>query len=160
MNMAIDCSQGLLPRRAAGARHVIWQAALLMGLLALTACASKPTWPADPRDAYEVDYRARHEQMLETVMERPLILEMQRQERERRAQRDTTNAWEAVAARQRAYDDSQKVKAQASDAYFQRLLERQQKHESQRTQQRNDRWARFIEANPITPGADGSAPLP
>lgn len=130
---------------------------LLAVSLAGGGCATGRQVPEDPTMPPEIDYQARHEHMLELVIERPVILEMQRQERERRARRDDTSAWEAVAARQKAYEESQKKRRQKSQDFYERLLERQHRHEAQRERVRTERWAQFLENNPPLPPDEGQA---
>jgi hypothetical protein len=124
--------------------------ALLFALLLAAGCASGNGGRSG--DGAGIDYRARHEAMLDTVLERPGRLERYRLELEEQQRARSLSAWEQVIRRnEQVLARRQEANRGDLEAYL-RMLERIKGSQQQREMERTDRWARFLEAN-VNPSA-------
>lgn len=135
----------ILPRRCA---------VLLACMLALGACASSGSrggYAGDNAEPY--DYAARHERMLEVVLERPHRLEAYLKAREFEERRISRASWDRVMARREAFESVQRRQRQGDREQFQRLLEIQRRYREAHREDSSERWAQFLERNAPTGGA-------
>jgi hypothetical protein len=140
-------------------------APLALALALLGACASSERSYVDSKvEGAEVDYRARHERMLQLVLLRPAVLEAQRQERERRERELNVEQWDVVMARNEAFVQQRKDTRARDAQAFERLLARQRELNAGRESVRTERWAQFLEkggagqSGAATPPAGGGTP--
>lgn len=146
------------PRAVPAARWAALAAVLLLGALLAGCGGAAPPGP-DERERELIDYRARHQQMLDSVLERPGQLEAQRLERERQARARSQADWEAVMARQGAHAVERERRRRGGEEEYQRILARQRQYNEARNQARTDQWARFVEQNaPPAPEESGGTP--
>jgi hypothetical protein len=146
---ALRCSFRRRPALRAALLAAVLGAALGAGWVG--GCAEQR-----PPDEPIIDYPARHQLMLDTVLVRPLQIEEQMEAEQRMRQRLAADAWLAMRRRQRAYDFQERVSRQVSQQDYLRLLERQQAFDAGRERERNERWAQFLERRPTVPSASGS----
>lgn len=133
---------------------------LLVVAVLLAGCSGEGTIPPDPQDGAPVDFAARHERMLEFVLERPAQWRAYHLARERYAREQARESWDDVMARVEAYGEFQRLQRRGDTEQFQRMLERQQRLNEGRTRDQGERWARYLERNAPPEGAQPAAGPP
>jgi len=143
------------------ARRAGWVVALL-GTLLLGACAaSGPDYGSEMVPEPTIDYPARHQLMLDTVLVQPHLWNLRLEAEQRQRQEQDNTAWQVVMARQRAFLHYQAKLHQGDRDQFLHMLERQHTFDAQREPNRADAWARFIEKRgepPAGAAAPGAPP--